>query len=154
MPPTLQATIAGLATTTTTDLPLKPFQGDLAWPVAGPVLSRFGRAASSYGTAIQKNGIEIGTAVGTPVHAVHGGTVAYAAPFTGFGVLVILDHGDNTFTVYGHLAGTALRPGATVARGQAVGASGANPTGQPAAYFEVRVDGRPVNPVQWLKPTP
>jgi septal ring factor EnvC (AmiA/AmiB activator) len=56
--------------------------------------------------------------------------------------------------VYGHLAGTALRPGATVARGQAVGASGANPTGQPAAYFEVRVDGRPVNPVQWLKPTP
>ena len=150
----LQATMAGLATTTTTDLPLKPFQGDLAWPVAGPLLSRFGRAASSYGTAIQKNGIEIGTPVGTPVHAVHGGTVAYAAPFTGFGVLVILDHGDNTFTVYGHLAGTALRPGATVARGQAVGASGANPTGQAAAYFEVRVDGRPVNPVQWLKPTP
>ncbi len=150
----LQATIAGLATTSTSDLPLKPFQGDLAWPVAGPVLSRFGRAASSFGTAIQKNGIEIGTPVGTPVHAVHGGTVAYAAPFTGFGVLVILDHGDNTFTVYGHLAGTALRPGATVTRGQAVGASGANPAGQPAAYFEVRVDGRPVNPVQWLKPTP
>jgi septal ring factor EnvC (AmiA/AmiB activator) len=80
--------------------------------------------------------------------------VAYAAPFTGFGVLVILDHGDNTFTVYGHLAGAALRPGTTVARGQAVGASGANPAGQPAAYFEVRVDGRPVNPVQWLKSTP
>ena len=150
----LQATIAGLATTTTSDLPLQPFQGDLAWPVAGPVLSRFGRAASSFGTAIQKNGIEIGTPVGTPVHAVHGGTVAYAAPFTGFGVLVILDHGDNTFTVYGHLAGTALRPGTSVSRGQAVGASGANPAGQPAAYFEVRVDGRPVNPVQWLKPTP
>lgn len=150
----LQATIAGLATTTASDLPLKPFQGDLVWPVAGPLLSRFGRAASSFGTAIQKNGIEIGTPVGTPVHAVHGGTVAYAAPFTGFGVLVVLDHGDNTFTVYGHLAGTALRPGTGVARGQPVGASGANPTGQPATYFEVRVDGRPVNPVQWLKPTP
>lgn len=150
----LQATIAGLATTSASDLPLKPFQGDLAWPVAGPVLSRFGRTASSFGTAVQKNGIEIGTPVGTPVHAVHGGTVAYAAPFTGFGVLVILDHGDNSFTVYGHLAGTALRPGTTVARGEAVGASGANPTGQPAAYFEVRVDGRPVNPVQWLTPTP
>jgi septal ring factor EnvC (AmiA/AmiB activator) len=150
----LQATIAGLATTSASDLPLKPFQGDLGWPVAGPLLSRFGRAASSFGTAIQKNGIEIGTPVGTPVHAVHGGSVAYAAPFTGFGVLVILDHGDNTFTVYGHLAGAALRPGTTVARGQAVGASGANPAGQPAAYFEVRVDGRPVNPVQWLKSTP
>lgn len=150
----LQATIAGLAPTTSSDLPLKPFQGDLPWPVGGPVLSRFGRAASSFGTAIQKNGIEIGARVGTPVHAVHGGTVAYAAPFTGFGVLVILDHGDNTFTVYGHLAGTALRPGAAVTRGQPVGASGANPTGAPAAYFEVRIDGRPVNPVQWLKPTP
>lgn len=150
----LQATIAGLAATSASDLPFKPFQGALPWPIGGPVLSRFGRAASSFGTAIQKNGIEIGARVGTPVHAVHGGTVAYAAPFTGFGVLVILDHGDNTFTVYGHLAGTALRPGAPVTRGQAVGASGANPAGEPAAYFEVRVDGRPVNPVQWLKPTP
>ncbi len=128
----LQATMAGLATTEPHG-PAAPGLSRATWPgrSAGPLLSRFGRAASSYGTAIQKNGIEIGTAVGTPVHAVHGGTVAYAAPFTGFGVLVILDHGDNTFTVYGHLAGTALRPGATVARGQAVGASGANPTGQP-----------------------
>jgi len=150
----LQATIAGIASAGPAELPLKPFQGDLAWPVAGPILSRFGRAPSSFGTAIQKNGIEIGVPIGTPVHAVHGGSVAYAAPFTGFGVLVILDHGDETFTVYGHLAGTALRPGATLSRGEAVGASGANPTGQPAAYFEVRVDGRPVNPVQWLKPTP
>ncbi len=150
----LQATVAGLSTSAATDLPLRPFQGDLAWPVAGPVLSRFGRAASAYGTAIQRNGIEIGTAPGSAVHAVHGGTVAYAAPFTGFGVLVILDHGDNAFTVYGHLAGTALRAGTTVTRGQAVGASGATPAGAPAAYFEVRIDGRPVNPVQWLKPTP
>jgi murein hydrolase activator len=150
----LQATIAGLATTGASDLPLRPFQGALPWPVAGPLLSRFGRTPSSYGTAIQKNGIEIGAPVGTPVHAVHGGTVAYAAPFTGFGVLVILDHGDNTFTVYGHLAGTALRPGALVERGKAVGASGANPAGTAVAYFEVRIDGRPVNPVQWLKSTP
>jgi septal ring factor EnvC (AmiA/AmiB activator) len=150
----LQATLAGLSPAGPTELPLRPFQGDLAWPVAGPVLSRFGRAASAYGTAIQRNGIEIGAAIGTPVHAVHGGTVAYAAPFTGFGVLVILDHGGNDFTVYGHLAGTALRPGATVARGQAVGVSGATPAGAPAAYFEVRIDGRPVNPLQWLKPTP
>ncbi|MEZ5417614.1 MAG: peptidoglycan DD-metalloendopeptidase family protein [Vicinamibacterales bacterium] len=150
----LQATIAGLATSTAVDLPLRPFQGTLAWPVTGPLLSRFGRAASAYGTTIQRNGIEIGAPIGTPVHAVHGGTVAYAAPFTGFGVLVIVDHGDNAFSVYGHLAGTALRPGTTVTRGQAVGASGTTPAGQPAAYFEVRIDGRPVNPLQWLATTP
>jgi murein hydrolase activator len=88
------------------------------------------------------------------VQAVHGGTVAYVAPFTGFGVLVILDHGGNAFTVYGHLAGTSLRPAAVVTRGQVVGAAGANPSGVGATYFEVRVDGRPVNPVQWLRAKP
>ncbi|MFN7978833.1 MAG: peptidoglycan DD-metalloendopeptidase family protein [Vicinamibacterales bacterium] len=150
----LQSTLAGLSPASAVDLPLRPFQGALTWPVKGPLLSRFGRAASAYGTSIQRNGIEIGTATGTAVRAVHGGTVAYAAPFTGFGILVIVDHGDNAFTVYGHLAGTALRPGATVTRGQAVGASGATPSGQPAAYFEVRIDGHPANPLQWLAPTP
>ncbi|MEP7118242.1 MAG: peptidoglycan DD-metalloendopeptidase family protein [Acidobacteriota bacterium] len=150
----LQSTISGLAPSGPSDLPLRPFQGDLPWPISGPVLSRFGRSTSAFGTATQRNGIEIGTSPGSPVHAVHGGTVAYVAPFTGFGVLVILDHGDNAFTVYGHLAGTALRPGATVARGQVVGAAGVNPAGTGATYFEVRIDGRPVNPIQWLKATP
>ena len=151
----LQATIDGLNGTPIVDLPLRPFQGDLPWPVAGPVLTRFGRSTTgSFGTSIQRNGIEIGAASGTPIHAVHGGTVAYAAPFTGYGVMVILDHGQDAFTVYGHLAGTALRPGAVVNRGQLVGTSGATPAGEAAAYFEVRIDGRPVNPVQWLRRTP
>lgn len=148
----LQATLGGLSTSGPVDLPLRPFQGDLPWPVRGYLLTRFGRAPGGFGTAIQRNGIEITTPAGTPVLAAHGGTVAHAAPFTGFGILVILDHGDNAFTVYGHLSGTALRQGALVQRGQPVGASGTTPTGQPAAYFEVRIDGRPVNPIQWLKP--
>ena len=150
----LQSTISGLATSGPADLPLRPFQGDLPWPLTGPLLSRFGRATTVFGTATQRNGIEIGAAQGTPVRAVHGGTVAYVAPFTGFGVLVILDHGGNAFTVYGHLAATALRPGASLGRGQIVGAAGANPAGAGATYFEVRIDGRPVNPLQWLKANP
>ena len=94
------------------------------------MLSRFGRSTTgTFGTTIQRNGIEIGAAVGAPIKAVHGGTVAYAAPFTGYGVMVILDHGDEAFTVYGHLSGTALRPGGTVARGQLVGTAGASPAG-------------------------
>jgi septal ring factor EnvC (AmiA/AmiB activator) len=151
----LQSTIDGLPGAAIVDLPLRPFQGDLPWPLAGPVLTRFGRATTgSFGTSIQRNGIEIGAAAGSTVHAVHGGTVAYAAPFTGYGVMVILDHGQDAFTVYGHLAGTALRPGLVVTRGQLVGTSGATPTGEAAAYFEVRIDGRPVNPVQWLRRNP
>jgi murein hydrolase activator len=150
----LQSTLSGLTGSGPSDLPLRPFQGDLPWPLSGPVISRFGRSTTAFGTATQRNGIEIGANQGAPVRAVHGGTVAYVAPFTGFGLLVILDHGDNAFTVYGHLAGTALRPGGTVARGQVVGAAGANPAGTGATYFEVRVDGRPVNPLQWLKANP
>ena len=150
----LQSTISGLATSAAIDLPIGPFRGDLPWPVNGPLISRFGRTTSAFGTATQRNGIEIGASQGAPVRAVHGGTVAFVAPFTGFGVLVILDHGDNAFTVYGHLAGTSLRPGAAVTRGQVVGAAGANPAGAGATYFEVRVDGRPVNPVQWLRANP
>lgn len=151
----LQSTIDGLPGAAIVDLPLRPFQGDLPWPLTGPVLTRFGRATTgSYGTSIQRNGIEIGAAAGSTVHAVHGGTVAYAAPFTGYGVMVILDHGQDAFTVYGHLSGTALRPGLVVTRGQLVGTSGATPAGEAAAYFEVRIDGRPVNPVQWLRRTP
>jgi len=151
----LQATLDGIDGGAPVDLPLRPFQGDLPWPLTGPVLTRFGRSTTgAFGTSIQRNGIEIGAAAGTPVRAVHGGTVAYAAPFTGYGVMVILDHGDNAFTVYGHLSGTALRPGATVARGQPIGTTGATPAGEAAAYFEVRIDGRPVNPVQWLRRGP
>ena len=150
----LQSTIDGLPGAGPSALPLRPFRGDLPWPISGPILSRFGRATTAFGTTTQRNGIEIGTAQGAPVRAVHGGSVAYVAPFTGFGVLVILDHGDDALTVYGHLAGTALQPGATVLRGQVIGVAGVNPAGTGAAYFEVRIDGRPVNPVQWLKATP
>lgn len=151
----LQSTIDGLDGGAPVDLPLRPFQGDLPWPLSGPVLTRFGRSTTgTFGTSIQRNGVEIGAAAGTPVRAVHGGTVAYAAPFTGYGVMVILDHGQNAFTVYGHLSGTALRPGATVARGQPVGTTGATPAGEAATYFEVRIDGRPVNPLQWLRKGP
>ena len=151
----LQSTIAGLEGAPAVDLPLRPFQGDLPWPLAGPLLTRFGRSTTgTFGTSIQRNGIEIGAAAGAPVRAVHGGTVAYAAPFTGYGVMVIIDHGQDAFTVYGHLSGTGLRPGVSVSRGQLVGTTGVTPAGQPATYFEVRIDGRPVNPVQWLRRTP
>jgi septal ring factor EnvC (AmiA/AmiB activator) len=151
----LQSTLSGLQPTPPMDLPLRPFQGDLPWPLGGKVVSRFGRAATgAFGTTIQRNGVEIEGRVGSTVRAVHGGTVAYAAPFTGYGVMVILDHGDDAFTVYGHLSGTALRPGGVVTRGQPVGAAGVNPAGEPATYFEVRIDGRPVNPLQWLRSSP
>ncbi len=132
-------------------LPIRPFKGDLPWPIAGPVTAQFGRQPSGrFGTSIVRNGIEVGAAEGTAATAVHEGTVAYAAPFSGFGTLVILDHGNSAFTLYGHLLDTSVSAGTNVSRGAPLGRVGLGPSGGAALYFEVRIDGRPVDPLQWL----
>jgi septal ring factor EnvC (AmiA/AmiB activator) len=82
---------------------------------------------------------------------VHEGTVAYAAPFTGFGTLVIVDHGQSAFTLYGYLAEAVVSAGTNVSRGTVLGTLGQSPSGGAALYFEVRIDGRPVDPLQWLR---
>jgi septal ring factor EnvC (AmiA/AmiB activator) len=127
--------------------------GTMAWPVAGRVDARFGRQASSrFGTMVTRNGIDIGTAAGSPVQAVQAGTVAYADAFAGFGRVVIVDHGGRFYTLYGHLASVDVSKGAAVQAGDAIGTVGMAPTGAPSLYFEVRIDGRPADPVQWLQP--
>ena len=140
------------ASSTTAALPIRPFRGDLPWPATGTVVSRFGRSASGrFGTAIVRNGIDVAVAEGTGAQAVHEGTVAFAAPFAGFGVLVIVDHGASAFTLYGHLSEATVAEGAVVKAGEVVGKVGLAPAGDAALYFEVRIDGRPVDPLQWLR---
>jgi len=130
-------------------LPLRPFRGELDWPVAGKVLRTFGRPAGRAATA--SNGIEIGTVEDATALAVHEGTVAFAGAFAGFGNLVILEHGSDTFSLYGDLLDIAVKKGARLERGQPVGSVGATPSGASGLYFELRVDGQPVDPLQWLK---
>jgi septal ring factor EnvC (AmiA/AmiB activator) len=130
-------------------LPLRPFRGALDWPVPGSVRRRFGQTAGTGST--ESKGIEIAAPEGTPVQALHEGLVAFADPFTGFGNLVILDHGGQTFSLYGDLLDIGVKRGTRVERGQPVGTSGSAPTGSPGLYLEVRVDGRAVDPLQWLK---
>jgi septal ring factor EnvC (AmiA/AmiB activator) len=120
-------------------VPLASFRGALDWPVAG----RFIRG---------RNGIEISAAEGTAVTAVHPGTVDYADAFTGFGNLVIVDHGGNDFSLYGYLGSVEVARGDRVDAGTEVGRVGTAPAGPAALYFELRIDGRSVDPVQWLKP--
>ena len=134
-------------------LPLRPFKGDLDWPAPGPVEARFGRQQDRrFHTATLSNGIRIATVPSTPVRAVHDGTVAFAEPFQGFGTLVIVDHGGLAFSLYGYLAEASVAAGARVARGQMIGTAGFALDGSPALYFEMRVDGKPIDPLQWLKP--
>ena len=137
--------------TSRVEVPLAPFRGALDWPVAGRVTARFGRTGGAEGGAVQ-NGIDIAAAAGTPVHAVHSGTVAFAGPFTGFGTLVILDHGANNFTLYGYLSTVEVERGDVVNAGTKLGQTGSGPGTTPGLYFEVRIDGRQVDPLQWLRP--
>ena len=146
---TLRDLSTGASAAEPATLPLRPFRGALDWPVPGPVRRRFGQAVVSGSSA--SKGIEIATPEGTPVQAFHEGVVAFADPFTGFGNLVILDHGGQTFSLYGDLLEIGVKRGIRVDRGQPVGTSGSAPTGAPGLYLEVRIDGRAVDPLQWLK---
>jgi septal ring factor EnvC (AmiA/AmiB activator) len=131
-------------------LPLRPFQGALDWPVAnGRVFRLFVPADGPE----HRNGIEVTAQPGTPVHAIHEGTVAFAGPFSGYGNLVIVNHGGG-YSIYGYLDEVSAVKGLIVARGEQIGTVGTSPTGDPALYFELRVDGRAVDPLQWLKRRP
>ena len=135
-----------------TSLPIAPFRGTLDWPVNGRLLARFGRgAADRLGAAVVRNGIEIATIENQQVRAIHSGTVTYAAPFAGFGTLVIVDHGANAFSLYGHLSQALVPEGTAVARDAVIGRAGRSPSGVQSLYFELRIDGRPVDPVQWFR---
>lgn len=121
----------------------------LPWPAAGRVVRAF--RASEPG-ALPFNGVEIAVADGAPVSAVHGGDVAFSGPFTGFGHLIIVQHGPETFTLYGHLSAGHVGKGDRVTAGQVIGRAGQPPAARDSRlYFELRVDGEPVNPLQWFR---
>ena len=134
---------SGTAPVDVAALPLKPFRGELPWPASGAVKRRFARGTS--------NGIELVTEDAAEANAVHEGVVAFAGTFGGFGNLVILDHGSDSFSLYGDLLEILVKKGGRVDRGQAVGLAGPTSSGANGLYFELRVDGQPVDPFQWLK---
>ena len=133
-------------------VPLESRRRQLPWPVAGTITQRFGRQRDSrFGTAVVNNGVTIAASGGAPVRALHPGAVVFAGPFTGFGQLVIVDHGRQAYSLYGYLAGIRVQRGTAIGAGGIVGEVGEAPDGSSSLYLEVRVDGRPVDPLQWLK---
>jgi murein hydrolase activator len=147
----LQRAVADLGGGIAPILPLKAFRGALSWPGDGVVVQRFGRQPAAGGAV--RNGMEISMPEGRHARAVHEGRVAYAAPFAGYGNLVILEHGDDSHSLYGHLRMLSVEAGDQVDAGETLGETGRNPSGNPALYFELRVDGQPVDPLQWLRKT-
>ena len=126
--------------------------GVLAVPVPGAVTSGFGaRAHPIFGTTRMHTGIDLSASTGTPVKAADGGVVVVASERGGYGITVIVDHGNSLATLYGHLSRAGVAEGAKVARGQVIASAGSTgfSTG-PHLHFEVRVNGNPVDPMRYL----
>lgn len=132
---------------------LKPSaMGRLDWPVDGTILYRFGRQVNPNNTAIRWNGIGIAAKAGTPVRAVQAGVVAIADHVGTYGLVVIIDHGEGNFTMYGSLDRTDISQGEPVTQGQVIGTVGtSDPDLAPHLHFEVRPNGRAADPLDWLR---
>ena len=133
-------------------VPLAPFRGGLDWPVAGRMAVAFGQPSGRLDDSAVKNGVEIAALEGTAVYPIHPGTVSFAGPFAGFGNLVIVDHGADAYSLYGYLEAISVTRGDLVDSRTEVAKVGAAPAGPAALYLEIRIDGRSVDPVEWLKP--
>ena len=125
------------------------------WPIEGRVGSSFGERQDPFnGEGKFHAGIDIEAAYGSPVRASADGDVTGAAMGAGYGREVVLDHGHDVLTVYGHLSAMAVLPGQHVTRGQVIGYVGQSgrATG-PHLHYEVRVHNVPVNPHKYLRTT-
>ncbi len=134
--------------------PLYELKGRLPWPVEGKVLTRFGpQRHPRFDTIVMNNGIEIAPrAEPAEARAVHGGRVAFADEFEGYGRLVIVDHGLSYYTLYGHCRQFLAAKGDLVRAGQPLAIVG--DTGSlkgTCLYFEVRSKTKALDPLQWLR---
>jgi septal ring factor EnvC (AmiA/AmiB activator) len=128
-------------------------RGRLPWPTEGRVVSAFGaQVHPRFGTRTFRNGVDIEASEGRDVAAVFAGHVVYTGWFKGYGNLIILDHDNEYYTLYAHVADILVKEGDDVKQGQRIGTVG--DTGSlegPRLYFEVRHQGKPQNPEQWLR---
>lgn len=122
------------------------------WPVNGELSSNFGmRRHPIFGGNRMHTGIDIAASYGQQVTAARGGVVIASGSMGGYGRTVIIDHGDGLSSLYGHLSAAPVDEGEYVVRGSAIGQVGCSGycTG-PHLHFEIRVNGDPENPLQWL----
>lgn len=131
----------------------KPFgklKGKLKWPTKGPLVVSYGSPRKLGKLTWQ--GVMIGASTGQEVHAVSYGRVAFADWLRGYGLLIIIDHGDGYMSLYGHNqslyreTGDWVEPGELIAT---VGDSGGQE--KPGLYFEIRKNGKPSDPVRWCQ---
>lgn len=132
----------------------KKKKGKLMWPLKGEVVSKFGRQKHpEFDAYIYRKGIEIASNSEKDVRAVYNGVVAYADWLKGFGLIVIIDHGDSYYSVYGHVSRLLVSQGSKIKEGQAIAVAGkdnGNFSEREGVYFEIRYNDQPVDPLAWL----
>jgi murein DD-endopeptidase MepM/ murein hydrolase activator NlpD len=126
--------------------PSAPSSSGLIWPVSAPITSPFGMR---WGTL--HPGIDLGAPYGSAIHAAGNGVVVWCGWMSGYGNLVMIDHGGGIATAYGHQSRIAVGCNQQVSQGQVIGYVGSTgySTG-PHLHFEVRVNGTPVDPLGYL----
>jgi septal ring factor EnvC (AmiA/AmiB activator) len=132
---------------------LEALRGKMEWPVRGKVIAPFGTFRHpEFGAEIVRKGIDIDAPVGEEIRAVEKGVVAYADRFAGYGKMVIVDHGERYYTIYGHLSEILKKIGDEVRRGEVIGKAGDSDSLAGAKlYFEMRKDGHSLDPMPWFR---
>lgn len=133
----------------TNSLPFTSRKGELEWPTKGKLTQRYGAQRNG---PVQWQGWLIKVSAGAAVKTVHQGRIVFSNYLRGFGLLLIIDHGDGYMTLYGHNQELLKDTGDWVQTNEIIARAG-NTGGlsAPALYFEIRSQGQPTNPKKWLQ---
>lgn len=124
----------------------------LVKPVEGSVVQGFGRVeVSRFSDIVFSKGVEFMAPDGAPVQAVLGGTVAFSGTMPGYDKVVIIHHGERSYSLYGSLDAALVAKGEPIATGQAIGRASVRGSKRRNFYFEVRRNGKPVDPRSLFK---
>ena len=130
--------------------PVPETKGMLDWPLRGVLYARFGKKGRE-----PHDGIDLAAPAGTPVKTAQEGSVLYAGEQRGYGLIVIIQHSEHLITLYAHNRDLRVRTGQKVRRGQVIATVGeSGKTSGPQLHLEVRVGGKPVDPLDYLGPLP
>jgi murein hydrolase activator len=132
---------------------LEAMRGKLEWPVRGQVTGGFGKTKHpEFSTEVFRKGIDIEAPIGEEIRAVEKGRVIFAERFSGYGKMVIIDHGERYFSVYAHLSEILKKTGDAVKRGETLGTVGdSDSLAGSRLYFEMRKDGKSIDPLPWFR---
>ena len=132
---------------------LDAMKGKLEWPVRGEVTGGFGKTRHpEFSAEVFRNGIDIDAPIGEEIKAVEKGRIVFAERFSGYGKMVIIDHGERYFSIYAHLSEIIKKTGDTIRRGEILGRVGdSDSLAGSRLYFEMRKDGKSFDPLPWFR---